>query len=338
MDSNTSVTNSMLLHFVEKRMHVNELIIALYNAPSPNVFEHFKVVNSHIKNHHVEVGQVVLISPANSMECTREELAFLEFAHSVDRQLEAMSQQERTLLAQRYDLLSNVASYNGAFIGYANTAWKAHVKQVETILREIERTYSSSFNKTGNLNNNAFFAKRKILFQRLDTALSRFGQPAIGGALVAGDMRRNLGLSSKSIVHNWKDSRTGAVNIPGYEKHYAKVAKLAKNINRVGYIGIGLSVVDAETNIRQACLVGNEEVCAKSKFTQRGKMVGSIAGGALVGGAAYGACNLVFGVPSLGTSFLWCGIVATGVGGYVGSQAVGKFGEYSGELIYEKTR
>ncbi|MFQ3221459.1 MAG: hypothetical protein ACI96W_003847 [Paraglaciecola sp.] len=68
-------------------------------------------------------------------------------------------------------------------------------------MKELERMYVSSYQSTANLNNASFFAQRKILFTRLNTALNRFGQPALGGNLFAGDVRRNLGLSKKIIIH-----------------------------------------------------------------------------------------------------------------------------------------
>ena len=79
-------------------------------------------------------------------------------------------------------------------------------------------------------------------------------------------------------------------------------------------------------------------MCSKSKYTERSKVVGSIGGGMLGGAMAYSACNIVFGVPSAGTSFLWCGIVATSVGGYAGSSILGQIGENRGEVLYEITR
>ena len=41
------------------------------------------MVNSHIKNGIVQVGQVVLLSPADAQECTIEEAEFLKVAKAV---------------------------------------------------------------------------------------------------------------------------------------------------------------------------------------------------------------------------------------------------------------
>jgi hypothetical protein len=82
--------------------------------------------------------------------------------------------------------------------------------------------------------------------------------------------------------------------------------------------------------------VGTEEGCTKSKFSEGGRLSGSIVGGAAGGGvAAYITCNVIFGLPSGGTSMLWCGIVAGGAGGYFGATYSGDFMQSRGELLYE---
>ena len=98
----------------------------------------------------------------------------------------------------------------------ANNNWNAHVNQVKTILGDLERTYVNSYNRAGNLNNAQFYQRRRLLFTRLDTALRRFGQPPMGDNIVAGDIRRNLGLSSKSMIHHWQKQGGQAQNIPGF--------------------------------------------------------------------------------------------------------------------------
>ncbi|MFT5881003.1 MAG: hypothetical protein ACI86X_002142 [Moritella sp.] len=177
MDVLPSAKN-LAIHMVEKQMPVDQLIMVMYNSPTENTYSHFKMVNSHIKNGIVQVGQVVLLSPENTQECTIEEAEFLEVAKAVDITLLKLSNSEKQLLVNRYEFLSNVASYNGLLLGVSNTAWNAHISQVKSILNDLERTYVTSYKTAGNLNNSSFFAQRKILFTRLDAALSRFAQPA----------------------------------------------------------------------------------------------------------------------------------------------------------------
>ena len=39
----------MAIRIVERAMHVNELIMIMYNSPSSTVYDHFKIVSSHLK-------------------------------------------------------------------------------------------------------------------------------------------------------------------------------------------------------------------------------------------------------------------------------------------------
>jgi hypothetical protein len=339
MDGNmtqTQAQNSSALHIVEKTMPVDQLIMIMYNSPLPVVYDHFRMVNSHIKHETVQIGQIVLLSPADSNACTLEEQQFLTVAHKVDKILSKLNTEEKKLLASRYDFLSEAANYSGLLLGISNTSWKSHTTQVNLILRDIERTYVSSYNKTGNLSNARFFEARNMHFKRLDLALRRFAQPAIGGNIVAGDIRRNLGLSSKSTVHHWKKLGGKVNTIPNFAKNYAVVAKMSQNLKKVGYVGIALTGINAAANISKACTVENDAACNKAKYTETGKATGNIVGGALGGSAtAWGVCSLVFGLPTAGTSMFWCSLVAGAGGGYLGSKGFGRAGENIGNQLYK---
>jgi len=332
----THNTSSSALHIVEKTMSVDQLIMIMYNSPLPIVYDHFKMVNSHIKNGTVQVGQIVLLSPANSNACTIEEQEFLTVAHEVDKILSKLNTEEKQVLANRYDFLSEVANYNGLLLGISKTSWKAHTSQVKLILQDIERSYVSSYNKTGNLTNTRFFEARNMHFKRLDSALRRFAQPTIGGNITQGDIRKNLGLSSKSTVHQWKKLGGKVSTIPNFSKNYAVIAKMSRNVNKVGYVGIALTGINAAANISKACTVGNEAACSKAKYTETGNALGNITGG-IAGGflASWGLCAITFSLPSSGTSAFWCSLVAGAGGGYFGGKGFGGFMEIVGNELYK---
>lgn len=290
------------------------------------------MVNSHIKNDIVQVGQVVLLSPEDAQECTIEEAEFLNIAKAVDLTLLQLNNSEKQLLVERYEFLSNVASFNGLLLGVSNTAWNAHTNQVKAILKDLERTYVSSYKTNGNLNNQAFFTQRKIQFTRLDTALQRFSQPALSGNLIPGDMRNNLGLSSKSIIHHWNKHPANATSIPNFHKNYAAITTMSQNLKRVGYVGIALTGLDAVANIKKACTVSDTDACKKAKYTQTGKAGASVfdgIGGGMV--ATWATCSLVFGLPTGGTSAFWCAVAAGSAGGYAGGKSGGYLGDKGGE-------
>ncbi|WP_281561411.1 hypothetical protein [Thalassomonas sp. RHCl1] len=323
------------IHIVEKAMPVDQLIMILYDFPEQIVYDHFKLVNSHIKNDEVHPGQIVLLSPADATQCTIEEAEFLKVAEQVDLTLLQLSNSEREILARRYDLLSSIGSYSGLLLGVANSSWTAHVKQVELILKDIEETYVTSYNRQGNLNNQIFFQRRRMHFTRLDAALSRLGQPEISGRILPGDIRSNLGLSSKSTIRQWKKLGGAAETIPNFARNYEAVAKMSRNLKRVGYVGIALTGLDASLNIRIACIAGDEETCRQTKYSETGKAIANVAGGLAVGYlTTWGTCSLIFSLPSGGTSAFWCALVAGAGGGYAGGLGGGSLGEELGMILY----
>ncbi|MBE0457413.1 hypothetical protein [Pseudoalteromonas prydzensis] len=335
--TNSFITpNDYAIHVVEKRMTIDALIIVLYNAPTEKTFNHFKFVNSHLVDGFVKPGQIVLISPINSQKCTEFEQQFQKYADEVDKKLRELDEREREILAKRYELLSNVAKYNGMLLGVANNSWTSHVTQVKTILTDLETAYVNSYNRHGSLKNSHFLQKRKLMFTRLDTALSRFAQPTLGGGLAPGNIRQNLGLSSKSMIHHWKSQGGAAQSIPHFAENYKTVANMAKNLKRVGYVGIALTGVEASANIVKACTEGNTQACTKAKYVESGKAIGAVGGGILGGAVAtWATCSIVFGLPSSGTSFFWCAVVAGGSGGYAGGKYGGEYGGSKGEVLYE---
>ena len=88
--------------------------------------------------------------------------------------------------------------------------------------------------------------------------------------------------------------------------------------------------------MQQACTTGREKECIKSKFSEVGRLGGSVGGGGLGGRlVAHAACTIVFALPSGGSSFLWCGIVVGSAGGLVGAQLGSNFLQGQSELLYE---
>ncbi len=102
------------------------------------------------------------------------------------------------------------------------------------------------------------------------------------------------------------------------------------------HVGLALDGIHSATKVHQACTTGSEQECTKSVYSEGGRLAGSIGGGA-AGGAlgGYVLCNLIFGLPSGGSSLLWCGIVVGGVGGVAGGTYASDITQSIGETIYE---
>ncbi len=229
-------------------------------------------------------------------------------------------------------------SYSGAGYGIAVNYFSNHKKQVEYILNEIEKLHVRTYNRTGRFNSSTFFNHRKRLFQQLDNALKTMvGRSRMGLNFDRGNIKQSLGFSTKSIVHQLKDHPVPIAKIPDFEKNHLKVINYSKILKRVGHVGLALDGIQSAAKVHNACTTGIEQECTKSMFSEGGRFSGSVAGGAAGGYlGGYVVCNMIFGLPSGGSSLLWCGIVAGGAGGVIGGNYFGNEGKKRGELLYEQ--
>ncbi len=335
----STIPNEIYYHFAKKNQSVDDLIRTLYINPSAETVAYFKSVNSHLKNGQVMTGQMVVIIPAGSQQCTSFESDLAQAALIVDKRLAELSEQEKKIMAEHYQVLNDVASYGGAGYGAALTYFGHHVKNIEAVLKQISDLYVKTYNKSGGLRSSQFLQQRKQLFARLDNLMKTFiGHSKMGYTTDFKKTKTNLGLSTKSIIHQWKSQTGPVIDVPGFESNFAKTAKVSKVLRGAGYVGIALDIGQSGLKIHEACTVGTDKQCTKTSFKEGGRLTGSVAGG-MGGGflASYATCNLLFGLESAGTSLLWCGIVSGVAGGYLGGKYLGDFGGSQGELLYETT-
>ena len=152
-------------------------------------------------------------------------------------------------------------------------------------------------------------------------------------------MKRALGLSTRSTLNAWRRQGRPVSSIPEFHRHYERVSRLALHLRRLGYVGIGMDGYYSYRRIQEACTVDNPDpACTRRRFTEGGRLIGSVSGGFAGGWAAtYGLCNMVFGLPSGGTSVIWCGVLAGGAGAFGVGMATGLLFETAGEFVYERT-
>ncbi len=331
------IPDEALFFISDQQYTITQLIHTLYDKPSPEAQAHFIATNSHLKNKRVLPGQMVIITPPDSSSCQRWESMMQQAALEVDKELARMTEKERKILANHYAVLSNVTTYTAPMYGWTNSYFAQKNKMVEHTLKQIERLYISSFQQNGSLRSQNFFSQRKALFVQLDKAINGMMERQLFGTNIpANKLKSELGLSSKAIVHQWK-TQGNTESLKGFSSNYTRLAKVAKNFSRLGYVSIALDVAGGAANIKEACtLASNSTSCDKAKVVEPAKVAGSIGGG-IVGGAAatYLACNLIFGIETLGTSLLWCSVVAGAAGGYGGSKFGKSKGEDTGEFIYK---
>lgn len=326
-----------MYHFSRRTESIEALIRSLYSKPTKSTIDHFVAINSHLKNGKVQTGQLVIITQENSVQCSRIEADMMEAAILVDQRLAELAEEDKRIIAENYQLLNNITSAGGVGYGSTLTYFSHHVKNIEGILKQIEKLYVETYNTTSHLKSSKFYQQRQQLFMRLNTTMKTFvGQARMGFSYNFLDTKNSLGLSTKSIVHQWKKQPGAVTDIPSFAKNYDKVTKLSKTLKGAGYVGIALDVGQSGLKIHEACTTGTDQECTKTSFKEGGRLTGSLAGGA--GGgilASYLTCNVLFGIETAGTSLLWCGIVA-GVGGsYFAGKHLGDYGQNKGQVLYE---
>ncbi|MAA67059.1 MAG: hypothetical protein CL581_20055 [Alteromonadaceae bacterium] len=311
-------------------MNKNELLQKLYGDASakPDSFER---LNPNIGDR-VMPGEMIVLGDPNGMECTREEADLMQVARKVNEDLRKLDEQEAQFLVDHYDLLETLTSNASTGMGAGSVMIANQIKSIEAVLRDLEVLHQDSYKKHGHLNSTEFFEKRQGLFKRLDFAL---GKIARKGMSLSDDpkLKTALGLSSKSIVHNWKQSGVGS--IPGYATHYDKLTTGAKYARAGGYLAIALDAGVSGMRIHEVCTNGQTQECTKVKYTEGGRLTGSVGGGA--GGALAGAalCGLA-AVTSGGVGGIACAIILGGAGSAVGGYAGGTAGEGLGDEIYRR--
>ncbi|BBA33876.1 uncharacterized protein sS8_1922 [Methylocaldum marinum] len=213
-------------------------------------------------------------------------------------------------------------------------AGQRQIEDITKILNELQKLYQDTYSASGKLSGAAFQHRRRELLNRLDGSLRGW----LRRGLVGPDeplIRRRLGLSSKRIVHRWRQAGSAAGGIPELRQRIAGLNRAAGQAKALGHIGIALDTAWSAAEIKRH-IEENRRDRNRRIAGEAGRLGGSLLGGAAGGYGAYGLCNLAFGVATGGSSLLWCAVVG-GIGsfggGYVGSKGV----PILGESIYDVT-
>ncbi len=316
---------------------VNELVMKLYEQPNKTTIDHFKSVNEHLTGGDVKAGQMIIVTPPNPQSCTKAEAAMQIAAESVDKQLAAMSEQERRKMSQRYAFLSDYTNYTSVMYGASGNYYGVKIKRVQSVLKNIDALYKSSHSSTGKRINPHFLEQRRSYFLQLDYLMNGLVEKQMFGPNVESvNIKRKLGLSTKSLVHQWKQ-QGGKGSLADFEKQFSRTANVATRLKRIGHLGIALDIGVSALEIHKACRSDSKDpVCKRTAVVESSRAAGSIVGGMAAATAAYWGCSLVFAGPSAGTSLLWCGIIVGGAAGYGGSQAGSIGAKFGASSIYDK--
>ena len=259
----------------------------------------------------------------------------------VDTALADLTPEEADLLYKNRDAIAAFNAYGSKITGIASEVGTKYFEEIESILKDIEKTYYAFYVSNGTLLSEQFYIERQVHFKKLDLLLNEFIKSKLGMKQYD-SIRKALGLSTRSIMHEWNQSGAGAIE--GYATHIERSAKLVKYMKRVGYVGIAFDFGQTSNNVYDACKVGRDEDCIKASFTEYSKFAVSEGMGALVGPAAgigvEALCAWGLGflsIPVGGTAALVCPVIGalTTIGvGEVAADMGEKIGQYAGEKLY----
>jgi len=308
-------------------MRKNELLTLLYGDASAKP-DNFERLNPGLGSR-VLPGEMIVIADPDSFECTAKENDLMEVAAQVNQEVRKLSEQEAQFIVDHYDLLEMMTSNAATGLGVGATMIGQQIRSINATLKELEVLHQDTFRTHGTLSHPEFFERRQRLFTKLDFALGKVARKGMSLDDNA-KLKWALGLSSKSIVHEWKASGIGG--IPGYGTHYSRAAIMGRVVQGTGS---GLIVLEAGLgvlNVTRACMYGLEEECETAVIEEPSKFGGTLMG-ANIGSKLGGAC-LLLGVTT-GIGGIACSVIATGAGSLIGGYLGGKGGAIIGTKVRE---
>lgn len=264
--------------------------------------------------------------------CTRQEMSVMSAAEQARAALAGLTEEEAGFMMQHQAEIAALFGDTSLAMGVAETVAGKSLDEITSLLRKIEDLHKAQFAKHGHLRHPEFFAQRQQLFNQLSAGLKA---TLLNKRLNLGDystLRRDLGISSKSLVHHWSKAG-GPTDIPGYSTHLDKLARMAKYLKAGGAVGIALGGIGSAMNIADACRVGNTKACRRIRFTEAGNFSGGLGGGWLGAKIARELSPKI--CWRAGPKALICVIAITGAGALAGSLEGMQFGEDFGDIIFE---
>lgn len=212
-----------------------------------------------------------------------------------------------------------------------------HLKNINGVLLDINNLYAEQValaSRTGGINYGTFVAQRAKLFEKLDGSFARLSKRSIQ-LPVYQQIRRNLKLSTKSVVHN-AESILEKGFIPNLGKRMANVANGVSVAKGVGYVGLTLGAASGVKSTYEACNVNSDGNCVKTGAREvAGFLGGWILGGSVAELAVGGTVFILGGIASAPILAI-AGVIAFVAGGVLGGSLGSSTSKVAVDFIYEK--
>jgi uncharacterized Zn-binding protein involved in type VI secretion len=319
-------------HIVQRSMSFEEVLASLEMTRAPLPISLLQRLNpSHAEG--FKAGEIfVLGSPDSEFACSPGETELIMVAEKARESLAVLSREEANFMMQHIGEIAGVLNGASQSMGVGKDMLERGLSQVKDTLKGIEALHQHQFTLHGHLKSPEFFTSRQALYKQLDSQLrTAFLNKPLG--LGSYDrLRRDLGISTKSVVHHWKKAGVPG-QLPGYATHLDDVAKVSNYLKYGGWVGVGLGAGSSYLKVYEACRAGETEECQKIRFTETGSFAGGLTGGAAGAAAGKSVAGAVceFGVWGKAA----CGIVTVGGAAFGSSKGIEAFGEFIGEKLYE---
>ena len=204
-------------------------------------------------------GQMLIVADPRNHHQSTQIAALMQAKSRTSKAVKAGDSDFSAFLHRNYAAIAAFTSYGETVVGLASDAGERYFSQIKNITVEIEKTYQNQFRASGALIGTQFQVERARLFGTLKPLLNRLTRAQLNMKEYA-QIKHALGLSSKSLVHEWSTAGVGAIK--GYS-NYVDSARAAKFMKAGGWIGIGLSGLNTTNEVYNACTTGREQECAK---------------------------------------------------------------------------
>ncbi|EMC0024801.1 hypothetical protein QTN38_013810 [Enterobacter cloacae subsp. cloacae] len=275
-------------------------------------------------------GQILIVADPNNDNQSYMINSLLNAKKKINNALATIDASAAEFLKNNYEKIKSITFWGETAVGNASGTIESYFKQIESILVKIEGTYQNQFRTQGTLISQQFYHERNALFAQLKPLLNNITRKQLKFKDYT-DLKRALGLSTKSIVHEWSTVGVGA--IPGYSTYIDRASKITAYMKAGGWVALGFSFMNTSNEVYHACTVDREDECGKVAVTEYSKFGGGVAGAALGSTFAAPIC-LALGVPTAGAGTLVCGLIVGAVGAAGGTQVGGFVGEQMGNLIF----
>ncbi|MCM7097215.1 hypothetical protein [Enterobacter kobei] len=303
----------------------------LFNNPNSDAARYFMQVNSDAQ--WSKPGQMLILDVPgsnNSVQLKQLQLA----KKKVNGALADLNSGEANFFNQHFSTIAAVINFMDKSLGVVADAGEKYFSEIEKKLKSIELAYQNQYRAQGTLISQQFFVERQRLFSELDGLLNKLSRLTLK-MKPYNELKHALGLSSRSIVHEW--STAGVASIRGYSTYIDNASKAARFLKAGGWLAIGFAGANTTNEVYNACTAGREQSCSKvavKKYSSFGaSLAGGIYGGKYGAMAGAGVC-VALGVATGGVGLLACSIVGAAAGGYVGGEIAGGATEYMMDKIW----